>query len=600
MKTSEASGIIEDLKSSYKVAADGTSVQEVDYQYLIKTNDAIENVSHFKIEYNKATDEVEILEAETINGNQRSKVEPSGIEDRDKGESRDYDPIRVRSVVFPQVRVGSQIRLRYRVKVSKPMIKERWSTNLSILPAEPVKKFKLTIESELPLYYDLKDPSGLLRVVKKNSKKIVVTNRKWFPGWVHAEKDPYFHPAHATDLWISTEKDWRKFLSPIDLGFKEVLAKSSGPELKRFLPKIKKSNQNERATALELLDLVAKEYRYFGDWRRHDGGYKPRELAEVIHSKYGDCKDLSTMVVAWLRQLGIEAHVALIYRGENPYGQIPDYKLPALNHFNHAIVYAKLDGSDFWLDPTNSVVSLDAYADIAGRPAWIMSDQPHFGRVPEAKPEQYRETANYLYDIRNRDEVKVKVKSDFYDLGAFEVRSELMTQSVSDVLSQTLEYFSENVDVQSHKFLRTPKPLRWLQDATFEFEYKTGRLTYSAGEGEFFILPAGMISGALLETHDRESDLRLYNRPFDFESERVIRGAKLASKPPKDCLIESKWMKLSRQVSRDPHGVKVKQRMILVQPFIRQSEHQSQEFKSFVSEAKRCFYRSGLLISSGS
>lgn len=79
------------------------------------------------------------------------------------------------------------------------------------------------------------------------------------------------------------------------------------------------------------------------------GGWLPSKAKETYERGYGDCKDLSTMYVAMLRQAGIEARTALILtKGSG--ANNPDF--PTLNDFNHVIMFAVIDGDTIWTDPT--------------------------------------------------------------------------------------------------------------------------------------------------------------------------------------------------------------------------------------------------------
>lgn len=81
------------------------------------------------------------------------------------------------------------------------------------------------------------------------------------------------------------------------------------------------------------------------------GSYIPRPVDAIVHDGFGDCKDKSTLLVAILRRLGVEAYPALT-DAINGYG-LPDL-LPSPNDFNHMIVLIRYDGKDYWIDPTMS------------------------------------------------------------------------------------------------------------------------------------------------------------------------------------------------------------------------------------------------------
>ena len=93
---------------------------------------------------------------------------------------------------------------------------------------------------------------------------------------------------------------------------------------------------------------IQNDIRYFA-MAMGDHNIRPRALAEVCSTRFGDCKDKSTLLVAMLRELGIEAWPVLVNtfwkERINEYG-------PGPFAFNHAIVAYKLDGETHWIDPT--------------------------------------------------------------------------------------------------------------------------------------------------------------------------------------------------------------------------------------------------------
>ncbi len=79
-----------------------------------------------------------------------------------------------------------------------------------------------------------------------------------------------------------------------------------------------------------------------------EAGIVPRTPAETLKRGYGDCKDKAALLVALLRQAGIEARLALLETGP---GQDVDPALPGLNHFDHAIVVVP-GPEPLWIDAT--------------------------------------------------------------------------------------------------------------------------------------------------------------------------------------------------------------------------------------------------------
>lgn len=591
----EAGSVVEKFHTEYEVLKNGSWSETIEYVLRVQSEDSKVNASLFPIEYNAFTDQVEILEAFTQNGKEKIPVDPANIEDRDKGESKDYDVQKVRSVVFPRVEIGSKLHVRYRVKTTKPLVEDRWSTEVSVFPSFHVESFQLKVKSEMPLFLEIKDPKNLLIVKQPTPKTVEVKNRITLPGWVRAEKDPYFHPANNGEVWISSKKSWPEFFSGLNKQYDELLSAGYPEKLKPWIQQASKL----KSTAEKIVfinEKVSKEFRYFGDWRRHNGGLVPRQLKEIEKSRYGDCKDLSSLVTSLLRGLKMDARVVLVRRGENPWGEEPDYILPVTNHFNHAIVHVNDGNKSYWLDPTNPVTSLEPYPDISGRPAWLMGEGGGFLRIPASKPEQFIHVHNYEYRFEGEGDVKVKVDANFEKLAPYSMANDLMMNSRTEILTSTLDYFSEGQEVKSHKYLKEPATGRSLTDMKVVLEYTAGKVTYNAGKADFWVIPDGFLQGAFYETAERESDIKIAEAPYVFKGERRLKDTKLMQAIPDPCKIQSDWMNLERNVKVEGKDVVITQEIVLKKPFITKQEFRSKPFIKLQDDTKACFYRSGVLI----
>ncbi|QZD89805.1 DUF3857 domain-containing protein [Qipengyuania aurantiaca] len=87
-----------------------------------------------------------------------------------------------------------------------------------------------------------------------------------------------------------------------------------------------------------------------------DGGnYMPQTAAETWEKRYGDCKAKSVLLFSLLSQMGIEAVPVLVSTSGGD--AIPEL-LPIPGNFDHMIVRATIDGTDYWLDGTSAATRL--------------------------------------------------------------------------------------------------------------------------------------------------------------------------------------------------------------------------------------------------
>ena len=80
------------------------------------------------------------------------------------------------------------------------------------------------------------------------------------------------------------------------------------------------------------------------------GGYQPHFASSVLMNRYGDCKDMMTLIIALGRAVSLDVNPVIISTWYN--GEV-DTTIASQAHFNHAIALATLpDSTEIWMDGT--------------------------------------------------------------------------------------------------------------------------------------------------------------------------------------------------------------------------------------------------------
>ena len=119
------------------------------------------------------------------------------------------------------------------------------------------------------------------------------------------------------------------------------------------------------------------------------GRYQPHSAASVYEHGYGDCKDLCTLLIAFLNHINIAAFPALIQtRGNHPF--YPDF---VSNQFNHMIACVPLDADTIWLECTSDFTQADElpYTD---EYQYCLFVDKNGGKLIRTPPSQYPENNN--------------------------------------------------------------------------------------------------------------------------------------------------------------------------------------------------------------
>lgn len=111
---------------------------------------------------------------------------------------------------------------------------------------------------------------------------------------------------------------------------------------------LKRAPRDERIQ--RVLDAVGARVRYTG-LELGDAAVVPRSPSVTLERRFGDCKDLATLVVGLLGALDVDADVALVSTG-----LIPVLEAPGVDGFDHAIVFVpagrQKGAAPLWLDAT--------------------------------------------------------------------------------------------------------------------------------------------------------------------------------------------------------------------------------------------------------
>jgi tetratricopeptide (TPR) repeat protein len=124
---------------------------------------------------------------------------------------------------------------------------------------------------------------------------------------------------------------------------------ASGP-LRDEVEKIRKASADPKVRAEQALQLVQQRVRYVA-LLMGQGGYVPAPAETTWSRRFGDCKAKTTLLLAILHELGINAEPV----AANPIlGDAIGESLPMIGLFNHVLVRAHVAGKDYWLDGTRT------------------------------------------------------------------------------------------------------------------------------------------------------------------------------------------------------------------------------------------------------
>jgi transglutaminase-like putative cysteine protease len=170
---------------------------------------------------------------------------------------------------------------------------------------------------------------------------------------VTAPRPPVGAPARfqrVGQLEASTFRDWNEISARMAPLFTEASTLAADSPLKAEAATIAAASHDPKVRAFAALQLVEDKTRYLF-LGMGEGGYRPTPADETWSRRFGDCKAKTVLLLALLRELGVQAEPVLVATAG---GDGLDLRVPAAAQFNHVLVRAHIDGADYWLDGTRT------------------------------------------------------------------------------------------------------------------------------------------------------------------------------------------------------------------------------------------------------
>jgi hypothetical protein len=146
-------------------------------------------------------------------------------------------------------------------------------------------------------------------------------------------------------LAISTFPDWASFAEWYRRLARE--ADTVTPEITAQAQDLVKDAKTDREKIAAVTQFVT-NFRYVSI-PLGVNAYRPHAAANILRSRYGDCKDKANLLDTMLHALGYQTSLVLVPRFEQAYDDLPGFG------FNHAISQVQLDGKTLWIDSTDDV-----------------------------------------------------------------------------------------------------------------------------------------------------------------------------------------------------------------------------------------------------
>lgn len=247
----------------------------------------------------------------------------------------------------PDLRVGDELEWAFTSPSHDPTLQDDSFGVLALGPAPPSGRFRLGLsweEGEEPAVRLTKDLAGL---AQRGSHSLKVSLDD--PRMLSPPKDAPPRYNWQRVIEYSDFASWPAVSERFGALFAAASQLAPDSPARREAARIAGVHSGALERAQAALELVQQQVRYI--YVGLDGGnFDPASADETWQRRYGDCKGKSALLLALLRELGIEAEVVLVNNSGMDDGF--DARLPNPGLFDHVLVRARIGGKTYWLDGT--------------------------------------------------------------------------------------------------------------------------------------------------------------------------------------------------------------------------------------------------------
>lgn len=365
-------------------------VHHVHTEHLILDQNGLLSLSEEFIEHS-SFEELEINEAyvmvPTEKGSKKIPVTQISTQDAEADGAIFHDDTKETSLIFPRMELGALRVLDYTIV----MTEFKFPFGFNFASYFPVEKANFEISCDTSVHpvtkmfnqNDLKIDFTDVTVKNKRTMRWTVSNPPTFKLEDNSPNRRYYLPHLMAQIGYYSSKTGRvDVVNDVEdlhrwyyTNIKEVINETPSEELKMISDSITRNIDNEFDKVRAVYYWVQNNIKYIA-FEEGINGFVPRQPSAIIKKRYGDCKDMASLIYSMLKSIGITSYLTWVGSRDLPYKYS---EFPSSSCDNHMITTYKYNGKTYFLDATNSFLPIDGVASFTlGKEVLVNIDENNF------------------------------------------------------------------------------------------------------------------------------------------------------------------------------------------------------------------------------
>lgn len=326
------------------------------HEYTLTNRYGVENYSSIEISFDPSYEQLSLHELLVMRGDKQiNKVDTARFDLLRTEQERSeliYDGTRTLAIVLDDIRPGDTLRYSYTVSGENPIYQgnREFRIHTELWTSVDRQYSRILTDSEKPLNRRSRGADVPLVIKDKDGMQEIIIDQLGVPEFSIEDDVPSWHYNRGT-LVFSDMKDWRSVVEWVYPMYQ--LPETTNPEIVMIASVIRSAHEDPKQQIGAALRWVQDEIRYFGV-ELGKNSHWPSRPEQTLVKRFGDCKDKALLLIALLKELGVDAQPALVNteRGLEA-GNYP-YRMHA---FDHVIVHLQFDQMSHFIDPTRTYQS---------------------------------------------------------------------------------------------------------------------------------------------------------------------------------------------------------------------------------------------------